>query len=50
VLRYADALTLQAGHMSALGQKPTYAVQIGMSALPSKADIGRFEPWAKNEN
>ena len=27
--------------MSALGQKPTFAVQNGMSALPSKADIDR---------
>ena len=26
--------------MSALGQKQTYAVQNGMSALPPKADIG----------
>jgi hypothetical protein len=27
--------------MSALGQKQTFAVQKGMSALPPKADIGR---------
>jgi hypothetical protein len=25
--------------MSALGQKPTYAMQKGMSALPPKADM-----------
>ena len=28
--------------MSALGHKRTYAVQTGMSALPPKADIGRW--------
>jgi hypothetical protein len=28
--------------MSALGQKRTYAVQKGMSALPPKADIARM--------
>jgi len=27
------------GPVSALGQKQTYAVQYGMSALPSKADM-----------
>ena len=27
--------------MSALGQKQTFAVQNGMSALPPKADIGQ---------
>jgi hypothetical protein len=38
--------------MSALGQKQTFAMQEGMSALPSKADIGaaqinvRFVPIA----
>ena len=38
--------------MSALGQKQTFAVQNGMSALPPKADIGsaqvhvRFVPKA----
>jgi hypothetical protein len=38
--------------MSALGQKQTFAVQKGMSALPPKADIGsaqinvRFVPIA----
>ena len=38
--------------MSALGQKQTFAVQNGMSALPPKADIGsaqvhvRFVPIA----
>ena len=30
--------------MSALGQKQTFAVQTGMSALPPKADIGRRLP------
>jgi hypothetical protein len=30
-----------AGLMSALGQKQTFAVQKGMSALPPIADIGR---------
>jgi hypothetical protein len=28
--------------MSALGQKQTFAVQKGVSALPPKADIGRL--------
>jgi len=31
--------------MSALGQKRTFAVQKGMSALPPKADIDRPEAW-----
>ena len=31
--------------MSALGQKRTYAVQKGMSALPPKADIGGRQVW-----
>ena len=30
--------------MSALGQKQTYAVQKGMSALPSKADMCDAKP------
>jgi hypothetical protein len=33
--------------MSALGQKQTFAVQNGMSALPPKADMGAIllGPW-----
>src|SRR5262245_15022473 len=34
-----DAVLIGAAVMSALGQKQTYAVQNGMSALPPKADI-----------
>src|SRR5262245_18740596 len=34
--------------MSALGQKQTYAVQNGMSALPPKADIGASCPLRAN--
>jgi len=38
---FLEAILGQSGGMSALGQKQTFAVQNGMSALPPNADIGR---------
>jgi hypothetical protein len=36
--------------MSALGQKQTFAMQNGMSALPPKADINRFRDGNSQED